>query len=204
MNNSLGQILVIVSDSGADGTFWKQMLVLVILAVAAGIFSLVKTRAKRFQEQQDYSGAGHRPRTQRHRRIGAVRELKDKWLGVLSGPRQSKAALKERVPGFGVAAISKQGDAKKQLATRKNLTSGMEMLGLDFLVMVVENTKDGDNDDVMMRKFSFDELVRRSQLKAVDSNSLRVYALDEDNFYGKDIQCEAMKELTERTRPGLG
>ena len=34
---------------------------------------------------------------------------------------------------------------------------------------------------------------------AVASVALKVYATNRDNLYDKDIQCEAMKELTERT-----
>jgi hypothetical protein len=81
----------------------------------------------------------------------------------------------------------------------KDLHSGMELLELDFLLSIVENTK-GDNDnDVTMRKLNFNELLRRDQLNESDSHSLAVYAINEGNPYGKDIQCEAMKELTTRT-----
>ena len=53
----------------------------------------------------------------------------------------------------------------------KDLHSGMELLELDFLLSIVENTKGDDENDVTMRKLN----------------------------YGKDIQCETMKELTTRT-----
>ena len=70
---------------------------------------------------------------------------------------------------------------------------------LEFLLGVVETTKSDDKNDVMMRKFVFNELHRRQQLEAVDSKALKVYAVNDGNLYGKDIQCEAMKKLTERT-----
>ena len=75
----------------------------------------------------------------------------------------------------------------------------MELLKLDFLVSLVEKTEGDDERDVMIRKLSFSEMSRRKQLKATDSNALKVYAMDEGNLYGKEIQCGAMKELTERT-----
>ena len=81
----------------------------------------------------------------------------------------------------------------------KDLGSGMEMLELDFLLGVVESTNSSDKNDVTMRKLNFNELIRREQLNEIDSTALKVYAKDEDNFYGKNIQCAAMKELTIRT-----
>jgi hypothetical protein len=81
----------------------------------------------------------------------------------------------------------------------RDLAGGMEMLELDFLLSIVEKTKGNDQNDVTMRKLDFNELLRREQLNEIDSNSLRVYAMDEGSLYGKDIQCEAMKELTIRT-----
>ena len=81
----------------------------------------------------------------------------------------------------------------------RDLGSGMEMLDMDFLLNVVEHTKGGDKNDVTMRKLVFNELLRREQLEAVDSNSLKIYTIDEYNLYGKEIQCAAMRKLTERT-----
>lgn len=81
----------------------------------------------------------------------------------------------------------------------KDLASGMEILDLDFLLSIVENTKGNDKNDVTMRRLTFDELLRREQMDTVDSNALKVYAMNDGNLYGKIIQCEAMKMLTERT-----
>ena len=75
----------------------------------------------------------------------------------------------------------------------------MELLEMDFLLSVVENTKGDDKNDVTMRKLVFNELMRRDQVSAVDSQALKMYTVDEDKLYGKDIQCEAMKKLTDRT-----
>ena len=48
-------------------------------------------------------------------------------------------------------------------------------------------------------RLSFNEVLRRNQQSEIDSASLTVYAVDEKDLYGKDIQCAAMKELTRRT-----
>ncbi len=84
----------------------------------------------------------------------------------------------------------------------RDLQSGMELLGLDFLLSIVENTDSDVELDVTMRKLNFNELIRTEQLHAVDSNVLKVYALNEDGLYDKHIQCEAIKELAARTSHG--
>ena len=81
----------------------------------------------------------------------------------------------------------------------KDLAGGMEILELDFLLGIVEKTGGADRNDVMMRRLNFDELFRREQLNEIDSSSLKVYAKDAEHLYGKDIQCQAMNELTIRT-----
>ena len=81
----------------------------------------------------------------------------------------------------------------------KDLHSGMELLELDFLLDAVENTAGLDHKDITIRSLNFDELLRRDQLGRIDSNALRVYALNEGNLYDKHIQCAAIKELSSRT-----
>ncbi len=97
------------------------------------------------------------------------------------------------------ADVAGQGKLRDELGKERDLASGMEMLELDFLLGVVESTRGDDKNDVMMRKLTFNELLRREQLGAVDSDALKVYAINGGNLYGKTIQCEAMKKLTERT-----
>ena len=97
--------------------------------------------------------------------------------------------------------ISSGENPKSELAREreKDLAGGMEILDLDFLLSIVENTKGNDTNDVTMRRLTFDELLRREQLDTIDSNALKVYAMNDGNLYGKVIQCEAIKVLTERT-----
>ena len=75
----------------------------------------------------------------------------------------------------------------------------MDLLEMDFLLGVIENTDGDDKNDVAMRRLSFNEVLRRNQQSDIDSAALSVYAVDEKDLYGKDIQCAAMKELTRRT-----
>ncbi len=155
MDVLLTQAILAARNGEGDDTIWVQMLVLVILAVSLGIFSLARTRANKFKAHDQY-------------------------------PYQQKPINK----------------AFKDLARKreKDLHSGMELLGLDFLLSIVENTN-GSNDekDIAIRKLNFKELLRRGKLNQADSKALKIYATDKDNLYGKDIQCEAMKSLSERT-----
>jgi len=88
---------------------------------------------------------------------------------------------------------------EKKTRTGRNLAGGMDLLEMDFLLGVIESTDGDDKNDVAMRRLSFNEVLRRNQQSEIDSASLAVYAVDDKNLYGKDIQCAAMKELTRRT-----
>ena len=99
-------------------------------------------------------------------------------------------------PSAGAAGEEKP---KSEMGKERDLAGGMEMLELDFLLGVIENTRSDDKTDVTMRRLGFNELLRREQQKQIDSGALTVYVVNEGNLYGKTIQCEAMKELTKRT-----
>ncbi len=81
----------------------------------------------------------------------------------------------------------------------KDLAAGMEILDLDFLLSIVENIDSNDKSDVAMRRLIFNELLRREQQDTIDSNALKVYAMNDGKLYSKVIQFEALKVLTERT-----
>lgn len=89
--------------------------------------------------------------------------------------------------------------ARADASRNRDLAGGMEMLDLEFLLSIIEPTKGNDRNDVSMRKLGFSELLRRELVNEIDSSALKVYAMDENKFYGKDIQCGALKELTIRT-----
>jgi hypothetical protein len=81
----------------------------------------------------------------------------------------------------------------------EDLESGMELLELDFVLGIIESVDGADKNDVMMRKLCFNEVIRRNQQNEIDSYALKTYAINDGNLYGKDIQCEAMKEMALRT-----
>ncbi|MBN2019993.1 MAG: hypothetical protein JW749_07200 [Sedimentisphaerales bacterium] len=93
------------------------------------------------------------------------------------------------------------GDESMEKKTRagRNLGGGMDLLEMDFLLGVIENTDGDDKNDVAMRKLSFNEVLRRNQQSEIDSSALTVYAVDDKRLYTKEIQCAAMKELNRRT-----
>ena len=193
---------MVASDSGGEDVFWMQMLVLLVLAALWGVYSLVKTGANKLEDQQrgypEYAGAGHTRVRQLNK---ALKALKNRRFSIFLKTGQAKPVIKEPVFDFDARKMASRERAKDELAKERgrDLHSGMEMLELDLLVSIVENTKGDDKDDVMIRKFSFSELLRREQLNAAGGNALKVYAMNEGNLYGKDIQCEAMKKLAERT-----
>jgi hypothetical protein len=110
--------------------------------------------------------------------------------------RKSGSKVVELSP---VQEIQGEEAMEKKAKAGRNLGGGMEMLDLEFLLGVIESTDGDDKNDVAMRKLSFNEALRRNQQNEIDSTSLTVYAVDDKNLYGKDIQCAAMKELTKRT-----
>jgi hypothetical protein len=89
--------------------------------------------------------------------------------------------------------------ARPKRATQEDLESGMELLELDFLLGIIESTDGDDKNDVTMRKLCFNEVLRRQQQNEIDSFALKVYSVNDNNLYGKTIQCEAMKDLALRT-----
>lgn len=193
MNYSFAQMTLIAITGDTEETFWVQMLVLVVLAALLGVAKLIKTEANKFKKEADY--AGNRPSrgNRLHRQIKRLEELKNRCVGIFLKTAQQKSNIEERVFDLEAAEAERQGKVR-------DLASGMEMLELDFLLGIVERPEADDKSDVMMRKLCFNELARRKQLKAADSNVLKVYAMNEGNLYGKGIQCAAMKELVKRTR----
>ena len=97
------------------------------------------------------------------------------------------------------SAVQEKMENKLTTDKNKDLNRGMDLLELDFLLSIVENTNGSDKNDVTMRKLNFDEVLRREKQDQIDSNALAMYAVNAGNLYGKDIQCEATKELAKRT-----
>lgn len=195
MAHLIAEIILVASSNDDEGTFWIQMLILVVLGGVVGIVGLIKARAKRFKNQGQYrrEGAGG-PYSQPGR---SNKVIKDRYVEFFLKTAQPKTVNKE--PMFDFGAADKVGDGKPE--KDKDVSSGMEILDLDFLVRIVENTKGRKKKDVEMRKLVFNELLRREQLSAVNSRALNSYTVNKSKLYSKKMQCGAMKALTERTKP---
>jgi hypothetical protein len=204
MNSSLAEIILASNNTDEEGTFWVQLLVLIVLGAVLGIGGLIKTRAKRFKTQEQHGPEGGvRSPGQRRRQIEAFQKLKDKYVEITLTTEQPKTIIKEPMFDFAGSNTTSKNKHTREVGgpVTKDLASGMEILELDFLLSIVENTKGRNKKDTMMRKLAFNELVRRQQLSAVDSGVLNVYILNKSKLYSKDIQCEAMRALAERTKP---
>ena len=206
--NSFLQIIVAAGDNYGENTFWVQILVFLLVAVSLGLYSLVKKKPEQLKQ--------HKQRLAEQARIYHAKSRRQirrggKYIARLKSITQ-KYATKTRDIGLNMPHFSKRpmpdfdgpamvGREKYEPAAQRDadLKSGMELLELDFLLSNVQNT-DGDNkNDVTMRKLNFNELLRRAKLDLVSSSVLKVYAINQDNLYGKEIQCEATRELSRRT-----
>jgi hypothetical protein len=195
MNVLLTQTILAARNSEGDDTIWVQMLVIVILAVFLGIFSLAKARANKFKGHDQLLPQYHKHQIKPG--FGAHRELLSS--APTAGPNVNEHNRQDGLRQKFVGKALKESARERE----KDLHSGMELLGLNFLLSIVENTNGGDDEkDVAIRKLNFKELLRRGKLNQADSKALRKYAINKGNLYGKDIQCEAMKSLAERTAKG--
>ena len=118
-----------------------------------------------------------------------------KWNNV----QEENEALKEKAAA--VVSIKSEHSQEAAGQTRKDsdVNSGLELLDIVFVLGVVDSTDSADPNDITMRKIGFNEILRRNSRPRISSKALKVYALDQNKFYGKDIQCQAMQELAQRT-----
>lgn len=178
------------------------MLVLVVLGALVGLGYLIKTRPNRYKGRRLYRLAGTRLHGgQLRRQIEHLKELTYKHIALLLKTVKQKFVAEENLAGFNAAVAANRQKQKRGFdkEAEKDLTGGMELLELDFLLAAVENTNGDGENDVRIRKLSFSELLRRKKLSDVGSKALKVYAKDAKSLYGKDIQCSAMNELSQRT-----
>ena len=107
--------------------------------------------------------------------------------------------------GNGKAEVAAEKKARSEAKKRgRDLHGGMEVLDLDFLLDIVENSDGTDEHDMTMRKLGFHELARTGRLSDIDSHALGYVCMDEDGLFDKRMQCEAMQELAARTEQSLG
>jgi hypothetical protein len=207
---SIKTIFLAASTNDTETTFWIQILVFLLLATCWWVYNLVRNKANRFKDnEQDivnqargYYTKGRRQSKPLNTHVAGEANVTHKYaariqemhLPAMEPPQQPKF-------GFDNPGITGQPRAGKKLPKQKmkDLNSGMELLELDFLLSVIGNTKGSDETDLIIRRLGFNELIRRGKLGYVSSYALKTYALNQGNLYGTDIQCEAIKELAERT-----
>lgn len=210
MNYFLIQALPIADIGNEESNFLMQILVFLLLAVFCGVYSLVKNNRSKYKDQQrNHAEQSHTHYAKSrwrflmpHKLIAPRKGIVQEYITKMKHTQHHTPSLPQE-PKLDFDTIGQAGreKPKNKPATEKNkdLRSGMDLLELDSLLSIVENIKGNDQNDVTMRKLNFNEVLRREKLSQVNSKVLTVYAINQSNLYGKDIQCEAMGELAERT-----
>ena len=209
MNYFLIQAILIAEVGDQASSFWMQILVFLIAAVFFGVYSLIKNNRSEHEDQQQnlpeeahahYAKSRWRFKLP-HKPVALRRCSVQKYIAKMkNAPHNIPNLSQESKLDYDSLGMDGQ-NPKKQPATKmnKDVHSGMDLLELGFMLSVVENTKGNDQNDVTMRKLNFNEVFRREKLSQVKSKALTVYAINQGGLYSKDIQCEAMGELAERT-----
>ena len=83
--------------------------------------------------------------------------------------------------------------------TNRDMQSGMELLGVEFVLDLAEKTDFDTRDEAVMHNIGLNELIRRGSFELIDSNTLAAYVTNDGNFYSTQIQCSAMQVLAQRT-----
>jgi len=210
MNAFLIQTILAANSDDVESTFWVQILVFVLLAASWGVYSLAKTKRNKYEDEYQNlvdETSTHRTKYRRqsqppHKHIAQIKGIVQKYATKTQERRLHLAELRgQAMLDFDKLDIAGHEKVISGLAQEKgkDLNSGMELLGLDFLLSIVENTEGNDENDVTMRKLTFNELLRRKEQYHIKSSVLKTYAINQGNLYGKNIQCEAIKGLSERT-----
>jgi hypothetical protein len=210
MNYFLIQAIQIDDIDDAENGFFMQILVFLLVAISLVVYFHVKNiRSKRKEQQQSLPEEARTHNSKPiwrflllHKYFSPRKGIVQKYIAKMKGAQYSVSNPSQE-PEFDFdrsdTAIHKKPEKKLAKGQNKNLHSGMELLELDFLLSIVENIKGNNQKDITIRKLNFNEVFRREKLNQVKSKVLTVYATDQSNLYGKDIQCQAMRELTNRT-----
>jgi hypothetical protein len=190
-----------LAAGNSEEGFWVQLLVIVILACAAGFYTLIKSRVKR---------------TRRNTEDAIIETIIESQAPLLHTPKKqslvnsavSAPALRNPKGEVGISAVKQpvvkspapvRFEFKKPIQKTRDTSGGMEILSREFLVGVVERTSAIEKLDISIRSMCWNELSRRDELFAVSSESLKIYILNERGFFDKAIRREAMVELAGRT-----
>ncbi|MHC4186779.1 MAG: hypothetical protein ACYST2_00625 [Planctomycetota bacterium] len=198
MNYFLIQAIVIAGMDDEGSAFWSQILILVVLGSFWGVYNLVRKKRNEFRDHEEETMAR---KVKIRNEFRPVRKLTGLYKNIANKYTKKEFDGVHVRSFFNNPAASRKIKAKSEsIANKKReLQRGMEILELDFLLSMVENIEGNDQNDMIMRKLCFDELFRRVRLDHVNSQVLKVYAVNDENMYGKDIQCEALQELADRT-----
>jgi hypothetical protein len=205
MNSFLRQIIFVAGVGDWENAIWMQILVIIILAALWGVYTFVKNRPDSLKENKklkstrpDYS----RPSWQFHQQSTSLSQHKEKHQADIKDVNFHTA----KSPKSTFVSIDNSYTTDRQKAKRissrkrtRNTKGGMELIDPDILLQIVDNTEGKDENDVTIRKLAFNELIRRQNQSWINSIALTVYAVNKGKLYDKGIQCEAMKELAERT-----
>ena len=179
-----GQVLA--SNTGdSEQTFWIAMLMIVLVSSAVGLWVMIRKKSSEDSPQDeiyDYPATTQAA-------INHHTKMDYKLESLVENP----------------ASHSTRGLRRRKFA---DLGSGLELLELPFLVGVVSDTGGKSKLDAEMRKIAFTELARRERLGDVASKVLKVYAKNSacggpkggEGGFGKAIQCQAIRELSSRTK----
>lgn len=170
----------------SEGTFWTVILMIVLLCCGVGIWSV----AKRRKGEKDYkieeilypTDSQSRPTRTRKSAFEVISPQEHSTDGS-SGPLHLKV-------GFA---------SSRNRRKSADLESGLELLELPFLAGLVSDIEDTGLLDIQIRIIAFNEIVRREKLGRIEGKTLKIYAKNSQNIFGKSIQCRAIGELACRT-----
>ena len=180
-----------------------QMLVLVILAASLGVYAFIKNRSyNRKENEQDLEETSPGYTKSSWRPLRPRKNISNqKYPTKIQDLRAHTAKVsKSTIVSFVNPDITGQTTYNKSAGKGvRDTKSGIELLELALLLHIVHNTKGRDEKDITMRKLAFNELLRRKNQNCIDGGALAVYAVNKGRLYDKAIQCEAMRELAQRT-----
>ena len=204
------QAIPIAEVGSEESNFLMQILVFLLVAVFCGVYSLIKTNRNKHKDKQwNFAEKGRTHHAESrwrfllpHKFLAPRKGIVQEYIAKMKSKQHhtpdpsQEPKLDSDSPG---TADRKKPENKPTAKKNRNLQGGMDLLELDSLLSIVEDTKGKSQNDVTMRKLNFNEILRREKLNQIRSKTLTVYAINQGNFYGKDIQCEAMKQLAQRT-----
>ena len=175
----------LLAAADSEESFWVQLLVVVILACGAGVYTYAKSRAKRVRRYNDDAVI--------ETLIESPSPLPQTEGKQFRFPRP--ASIRAAAKPAASVRFEFPAPARKSRVTN----SGMELLAVEFLVGIVERIDALEKPDIAMRSMCWKELSRRGRLDAISSDSLKSYILNEGGFFDKSIRTEAMAQLACRT-----